>query len=180
MIGLNSHTDTIISIIVHSRQGRRDSNGDSSSSSSTTAHWQSCLPHATDATTMPHRPTLLIVLKLLFIVGGPFAFLLSPTVVRRTSAALRRQVPGLAPDAAAAAGAGAAAAAAAVVATPSGEAGEVSRERRERVLQTCVREEGFYDGEWVHRPQAFRPYAHYAWGLRFHHHQFFDGAFERL
>jgi len=117
---------------------------------------------------MMHRhPTVLLAVKFVLVASGTIALFLRPLLVRTSSTGLWvRRTP--APTTAAAA------AAAAAAPSQSQHEHESTKDSRERVLQACVRDGGFYEGEWVHRPHALRPHAHYARGLK-GKHVFFDG-----
>lgn len=64
---------------------------------------------------------------------------------------------------------------AAATVAPAGARAVGAGTARQRVLQVCVRDGGFYEGKWVQRPHAWRPHAHYAHGLA-GKHKFFDGG----
>ena len=69
----------------------------------------------------------------------------------------------------------AAPAAAAAGTAPPWPSSAPQRQTQQRVLQACIRDGGYYEGEWVHRPHTWRPHAHYARGLA-GKHKFFDGV----
>lgn len=87
------------------------------------------------------------------LVGGPLFFLAEPSVVRGPGTTLEWRTQ----EGVSAAGAAAA------------------RQLEGRILQTCIRQGGYYEGEWVHRPHAPRPHARYASKLM-GKHQFIDGT----
>lgn len=118
-----------------------------------------------------HRPAGLLGIKLLALLVAPLVVLWGPPLLLRTTsppAAMWVKVaPGPNGTAAASSSSPVSVTAAAENTTPA--AGS------ESILQTCVRDGGFYKGEWLHRPNTSKPHAHYAWGLA-GTHQFFNGA----